>query len=206
MGMQRFAFILLIPKFCLLAGCGTTSNLRGEEQGKSIDLAPYNHLLVEDFTDDATARVQGYKQLMLKPRMDGAIKDFPDRIADAVRSSGGFASVERAGTPGASTLILRGAIHQLDDGDESLRKIFGFWAGNTNLAATLQLVDGGTGDVLGSWTVDRYSFSVLGEMMTPTVGKYSHAPTPEAFMQEAARKIAGELTEGKRRGQITAID
>jgi hypothetical protein len=207
MDMQKVTAFLLMPQLCLLVACGSTSNLQGEEQAKTIDLAPYSQLLVEDFTDDATARAQGYRQLILKPKVDRAAKAFPNWIAESVRSSGGFSSVERTGTPGASTLVLRGVIHQYDDGNASLRKILGFWAGNTNFDSTVQLVDGGSGNVLGSWKIDKNSFSYLGtDMTTPAVTERGYAPTPEVFMQEAARKIAEELSERKRVGQITAPD
>jgi len=98
----------------LLTACGTTSKLQApSEQATAamVDLTPYSRLMVEDFTDEATAKAE--VQPLLKQKLEQAIKTFPDQIASVTRAGGGFDDVVRSGTPDASTLILRGAITQL---------------------------------------------------------------------------------------------
>lgn len=180
-----------------MTACGTTSSLENKEgPGTVISLAPYSQLLIEDFADDATAKAKPEAQPLLRPKLEQAVKLFPDQIASVVKAAGGFTSVSREGVPDASTLILRGQILQYDEGNAALRWLVGFAAGNTNFDANVQLVDGGTGKAMGSWKVDKNSWALGGGIAA--------TQTPEAFMQEAARKIGDELSAKKKLGEITA--
>lgn len=189
---------LLTLSACLgMAACGTTSSLQeASGTGSTIDLTPYQTLLVEDFTDKATDRAPPEARPTLKPKLDTAVKLFPDQIASVVQSGGGFAEVSRSGKPGAGVLILQGAITQYDEGNAALRWLVGFAAGNTNFDADLTLVDGATGKPLGTWKVDKNSWALGGGVAA--------TQTPEAFMQEAAKKIGSELSSKRKSGSITA--
>lgn len=183
----------------MLTACGTTSSLKvpPEHDGAAmIDLTPYTRLLIEDFIDQATAKAKPEVQPVLKPKMDHAMKSFPDQIAAVTREGGGFNEVVRSGTPDDSTLILRGAITQLDDGKPMLRLMVGFGAGTANFDARLELIDGGTSKVLGTWIVDKNSWALGGGIAA--------AQRPEDFIQEAARKIGTELSTKRKQGAVQA--
>ena len=92
----------------------------------------------------------------------------------------------RSGTPDPSTLILRGAITQYDEGNATLRWMIGFAAGNVNFDANVELVDGGSGRSLGNWIVNKNSWALGGGIAA--------TQTPEGFMQEAASKIGAQLS------------
>lgn len=186
--------MLLGVSAALLCACGTTSSLQAPDESKMVDLTPYSRLLIEDFTDEATAKAKPEAQPSLKTKLEGMVTIFPDQIAGVTRSGGGFTEVVRDGAPDASTLVLRGAITQYDEGDATLRLLVGFAAGNVNFDARLELVDGGTGKSLGTWSVDKNSWA-LG-------GLYAAIQTPESFMQEAAKKIGTELSNKRKEGQV----
>ncbi len=191
--MRYFAVV-----FCtavLLAACGTTSSLKAPEETKAVDLTRFSRLLVEDFTDEATAKAKPEVQPLLKPKLENAVKLFPDQIASVAKSAGGFDEVVRSGDPDASTLVLRGAITQFDEGNAALRWMVGFAAGNVNFDSRLQLVDGGTGATLGTWDVNKNSWALGGGIAA--------TQTPEGFMQEAAAKIGAELSAKRKAGSVT---
>jgi len=177
-----------------LAACGTTSSLQAPTDDAKIDLTPYSKLLVEDFKDEATARAKPEAQPLLKPKLDSAVKMFPDQIASVVKAGGGFDEVLRNGEPNAQTLVLRGTITQYDPGNAALQLMVGFGAGTANFDSKLQLVDGGTGSVLGTWNVDKNSWA-LG-------GVFAMSQKPEDFMQEAAKKIGTEISDKRKAGSI----
>jgi Domain of unknown function (DUF4410) len=131
---------------------------------------------------------------LLEPKVAEATRMFPEQIASVVKAGGGFDEVLRTGAPDAQTLILRGTITQYDPGNAALQLLVGFGAGTANFNSTLQLVDGGTGNVLGTWNVDKNSWA-LGGMIAAS-------QKPEDFMQEAARKIGTELSDRRKAGSI----
>lgn len=178
----------------VLTGCGTTSSLEAPPEAGVIDLTPYQRLLVEDFSDEATARAKPEAQPLLKPKLDSAVKVFPDQIASVTRANGGFREVAREGAADDETLILRGAITQYDEGNAALRWMVGFAAGNVNFDARVELVDGASGRTLGTWKVDKNSWALGGGIAA--------TQTPEGFMQEAASKIGAELSAKRKAGQV----
>lgn len=190
---RRFAGTVAVT--LLVAACGTTSSLQKPEESRAVDLTRFSRLLVEDFTDEATAKAKSEVQPLLMLKLGNAVKLFPDQIAAVTKSGGGFDEVVRSGDPDASTLILRGAITQFDAGNATLRWVVGFAAGNVNFDARLQLVDGGTGESLGTWDVDKNSWALGGGIAA--------TQTPEGFMQEAAAKIGTELSAKRRAGSVT---
>jgi len=148
--LATIRFAVAVTAALLVAACGTTSSLQAPEDSRSVDLTRFSRLLVEDFTDEATAKAKPEVQPLLKLKLDNAVKAFPDQIAAVTKSGGAFDDVVRSGSPDASTLVLRGAITQFDEGNATLRWVVGFAAGNVNFDARLQLVDGGTGESLGT--------------------------------------------------------
>lgn len=177
-----------------LAACGTTSSLEAPAERGSIDLNAYSRLLVEDFNDEATGKMKPEARPLLEPKVTAATKMFPDQIAAVVKAGGGFDEVMRTGEPDAQTLVMRGTITQYDPGNAALQMLVGFGAGTANFDSTLQLVDGGSGNVLGTWNVDKNSWA-LG-------GVFAATQKPEDFMQEAAKKIGTELSDKRKAGSI----
>jgi hypothetical protein len=167
----------------VLTACGTTSNLEAPAERATID-----------FQDAATAAMKPEARPLIEPRVAAACKMFPDQIASVVKAGGGFDEVQRSGTMDAQTLVLRGKITQYDPGNATLQLLVGFGAGTANFNSTLELVDGGTGNVLGSWVVDKNSWA-LGGMIAAS-------QKPEDFMQEAAKKIGTELSDKRKAGAI----
>jgi hypothetical protein len=178
----------------VLAACGTTSGLEAPTERATIDLTPYNKLLVEDFTDEATAKLKPEARPLLEPGIAAGTKMSPDQIASVVKAGGGFDEVARSGMPDVQTLVLRGTITQYDPGNAALQLLVGFGAGTANFDSKLQLIDGGTGAVLGTWLVDKNSWA-LG-------GVFAVSQKPEDFMQEAAKKIGTELFDKRKAGSI----
>jgi Domain of unknown function (DUF4410) len=188
-------FAVTFAAALLLAACGTTSSLQAPKESRAVDLTRFSRLLVEDFTDEATAKAKPETQPLLKLKLDSAVKVFPDQIAAVTKAGGGFDEVVRSGSADASTLVLRGAITQFDEGNAVLRWMIGFAAGNVNFDARLQLVDGGTGESLGTWDVNKNSWALGGGIAA--------TQTPEGFMQEAASKIGTELSAKRKAGSVT---
>jgi hypothetical protein len=181
--------------FVAVSGCGTTSSFQSAPaEQEFIDLTPYDRLLVEDFVDDATRRAKPEMQPILEPKVTRARTLFADQIVSVVKAEGGFAVVDRSGAPANGTLILRGAITQYDEGNATLRWMVGFNAGNVNFDATLQLIDGVSQAVLGTWIVDKNSWALGGGIAA--------TQTPDEFMAEAARKIGVELSTSRKTGRI----
>jgi hypothetical protein len=81
-----------------------------------------------------------------------------------------------------------------DEGNATLRWVVGFNAGNVNFDATLQLIDGGSQVVLGTWIVDKNSWALGGGIAA--------TQTPDEFMAEAASKIGVELSTSRKTGRI----
>lgn len=188
-------FMGFFPLGFLLSACGTTSSFQtSPSEQEFIDLLPYDRLMVEDFADDATHRAKPEDRPILEPKVAKARLLFPDQIVSVVREEGGFTTVDRNGLAEAGTLILRGAITQYDEGNATLRWVVGFNAGNVNFDATLQLVDGGSQAVLGTWVVDKNSWALGGGIAA--------TQTPDDFMAEAARKIGVELSTARKAGRI----
>jgi hypothetical protein len=181
-----------------LTACGTTSSLNsGPKTTGNIDLTSYSRLLVTDFMDEASAKAGTETQQAVRTKVEAARKAFPDQIAATVKTNGGFGEVSRAealyGTD-AATLVMRGAITQWDEGSTAMRLMIGFGAGNARLDARIELLDGGSGEVLGTWIVDKNSWALGGVVAA--------GQSPETFLPGAARGIGEELSKRRKEGSI----
>jgi hypothetical protein len=190
---HRWLAALMIVSALLLAGCGTTSSLKAAGGTGSVqvpELSAYARLLVSDFQDEASEKAKPKVKPLVTPKIQAAQKLFADQIAAVTTAAGGFSEVLRTGGADASTLVLRGAITQYDEGDATLRLLIGFGAGNVNFDARVELYDGGTGNLIGSWLVDKNSWALGGAVAA--------GQRPEDFMQQAAAKIGTELSAARR--------
>lgn len=181
-----------------LSACGTTSSLKAAPNSVvAIDLTRYSTLVITDFADEASAKAKPEVQAMVRGKVQAAQKTFPDLIAASVEAAGGFSVVSRDAAPSKphpGALVMRGAITEWDDGNAALKMLVGFGAGGANFNARVELVDGGTGEMLGSWIVDKNSWA-LG-------GVYAATQTAETFMPGAAKSIGEELSKRKNAGFI----
>jgi hypothetical protein len=211
---MRFAGLTMLATVAVaLAGCGTTSSLQSATAsdaaspaagtttagsapaaGGTVDLTRYSRLLVEDFADEATGKADAKTQAAMTIKVEAARKTFPTQIADVTRANGGFDEVVRTGSPDEKTLVMRGAVTQYREGNATLRLLVGFGAGTANFNARVQLLDGGTNELLGSWDVDKNSW-ILG-------GGIAAAQRPEDFMTEAANAIGTELSKVRKEGKF----
>lgn len=194
-----FRFMIAAPLLAtMLAACGTTSSLKpAENQLTAIDLTHYQELLVVDFADEASSKAKPEIQALVRSKVESAQKTFPELIATSVRSAGGFTDVTHGAAlarPDPAMLVMRGAITEWDDGNAALKMLVGFGAGGANFNARVELIDGGTGELLGSWIVDKNSWA-LG-------GVYAATQTAESFMPGAAKSIGEELSKRKKAGFI----
>jgi hypothetical protein len=184
--------------FVGLVACGTTSSLTsGPQAAGNIDLTGYSRLLVTDFVDEATATASPETQPIVEIKVAAARKTFPDQIASTVRTEGGFGEVSRAEAlagPDAATLLMRGAITRWEDGNTALRLLIGFGAGTARLDARIELLDGGSGELLGTWIVDKNSWALGGSVAA--------IQTPETFLPGAAKGIGEELSKRRKEGSI----
>jgi hypothetical protein len=181
-----------------LAACGTTSSLNsGPQASGNIDLTGYSRLLVTDFVDEASAKADPETQQTVRIKVEAARQEFPDQIASTVKTQGGFGEVSRASSlagPDPATLVMRGAITQWEDGSPAMRMLIGFGAGNARLDARIELLDGGSGEVLGTWIVDKNSWALGGAVAA--------AQSPETFLPGAAKGIGEELSKRRKEGSI----
>lgn len=172
-----------------LAGCGTTSGIKSAKPEAALNLTAYDRVLIKDFADSASQRAQGAKQEELREELKIAGRHFPDIIAAEVRKTRAFKEVLRDGAIAPGTIVLAGDITRYERGSRTARLIVGMGAGSSYLDATIEVRDAQTGELLGTVSVDKNSW-VLG-------GGLAATQTPEAFMEEAARKIAAELKKSK---------
>jgi hypothetical protein len=181
-----------------LAGCGTTSSLASNPKASgNIDLTANSRLLVTDFADEASSKAAPEVRPIVKLKVEAALKSLPDQIASTVTDRGAFKEVSRAEvlpSPDASMLVMRGAVTQWEDGNPAMRMLIGFGAGNARFDARIELLDGGSGEVLGTWIVDKNSWALGGAIAA--------TQSPETFIPGAAKSIGDELSKRKREGSI----
>lgn len=198
MRTRRLLMIAGAVAATLVAACGTTSALKPAQNSiVGVDLTKYSTLLITDFADEASAKAKPEIQALVRSKVQAAQKTFPDLIAASVEAAGGFSVVSRGADlaqPSPSVLVMRGAITEWDDGNAALKMLVGFGAGGANFNARIELVDGGSGELLGTWIVDKNSWA-LG-------GVYAATQTAESFMPGAAKSIGEELSKRKQAGFI----
>lgn len=187
--VRRFGCCLTLALGLGLSGCGTTSGLKAGA-GKSVtELARFNKIVIQDFTDGASAKVKGEKKIETIHKLGKIKASFPDLLAEEIERTGAFQQVARSGAVDRETLLVAGEISRYDEGDANLRLWVGMGAGSSYFDATVEFRDGLTRAVLGTIQVDKNSWG-LG-------GLGAAGQTPETFMREAARKIASELQKVK---------
>ena len=175
----------VVTTIMLLAGCGSTSNIKSSSGGKFICDKKFTRVIVTKF-DDKTPQ----KKEKNESKVQWACGLFPDLIAQEIEKTNVFDHVsdnvagsnEFVGAP----LVISGEITRFVEGNAFSRYMIGFGAGSSYLNATIRLRDGNTNEEIGVIKVDKNSWA-LG-------GGYASGQTPQHFMEGTAKKIAKEIT------------
>src|SRR4249919_733619 len=180
---------LLLACFAL-SGCGSVSGLTREASEAPRHIADYTRVEVDDFAaHDEKPLDDPAKAAEHAEKVDKARKLFADKIAEQIRATGVFAEVSR--TPGTRpALRVGGDISRYDEGNIVARGLTGF-AGQTHFEVKVDVADAESGNSLATLTVDRNSWPL------PVRASMSTLQTTEFFMNNAAKKIAGELAAKK---------
>ena len=144
------------------------------------DFSNYNSVVVSDF-GDATKNQN-------MPEYAGA--NFADRIISAIREKGTFEKVtDNPQEISGNTLVVSGDVTRYQEGNSTLKFLIGFGAGGTYFDANVSISDMNTQSQLGVINVDKNSWALGGAIAA--------GQSVDHFMNQAAKKIADELSERK---------
>lgn len=164
---------LLLPT--LMTSCGSTTTLKSTQGAElAVSARKFQKVIVKDFT--TSVRSTGVEAEI-------ATSTFPEHIAALIRRSGAFKTVTRDGPADEKTLVISGVITRYTEGSAMMRYVVGMGAGSAYFDATTQFSDS-SGASLGSIVTDKNSWGLGGAIAA--------TQTPQAFMSEAAQKIAAE--------------
>jgi hypothetical protein len=178
----RVGLVLLM---CLsLIGCGTTSSIYDpRKSSNNINLASYDHVIVNDFYD----RVPKVKN---QQKIRNVGKEFAYLITTKLRSHHAFKSVKmNKKNSQKKTLLVEGKITQYDEGNTTLRNLIGLGIGSAHFDAKVYIKDNNTKRILGNIDVDKYSFP-LGGIIGGLQDVHYH-------MNSASSAIAEEIVQAK---------
>ena len=179
-----FSLFMIAICAATLTGCGTTSNLKPVAGADIRNLHKYDQVSVTDFGIKLTKKADANPELL---QAQG--KHFADLIAIELENAKAFEKVSRTNTPLPGSLVVSGDITRLTEGSASLRLWVGMGAGSSYFDATVNFADGDTGQKLGEILVDKNSWGLGGALAS--------AQTVEVFMQQAAKKVAGQVAQAK---------
>ena len=180
---RKFLTLSLVVCTFGLSGCGSVGTIESTDgyDGKlGVDLSDFDSVAVLNF-GDATKKQD-------VPEYAG--RNFADRIAAEIRSTGAFDEVSRESL-NASSIVISGNITRYTEGNPALKWMIGFGAGSTYFDAVVRFSNSDTGEKLGELVVDKNSW-VLG-------GGIAASQNVEQFMKGAAEKIASEMVKAKQR-------
>ena len=109
-----------------------------------------------------------------------------DLLAREISLKGGFNDVGReVGEVDEATLLVGGSIHRFEKGSQAARLLVGMGAGSAYFDVSVEFREAASGSLLATMLVDKNSW--------PLGGMIAAAQSPQAFMQEAAKRVAKEL-------------
>ena len=150
-----------------------------------FDASRYSRVSVADFEDQT--KIRHSKQEDIDEHVEEvaiAGRLFADKIAAELRVRDLYAEVTRGDVSGEA-LVIGGSITRYEKGNAAARLMIGLGAGSSYFDASVQFNNNSDGEQLASLIVDKNSW-VLG-------GGWAAGQTVEAYMDEAANKIADEL-------------
>jgi len=170
----------LVPVIaCLLAltGCGTTSDLKGDQGGAVASSRRFSKVSVQNFKVSVPEHAE-------EAASSGTA--FADVIAVEIRKTRKFETVIRNGVADPNTLIVDGIVTKYDEGSTSKRMWLGMGFGMSFLEATVTFRDS-KGNRVGTIKVDKNSW--------PLGGGLAAGQNPHSFMDDAGDKIAEEAAK-----------
>ena len=185
--MVRFTRILLPIAILLLAACGSTSGLRTDTAKARKQIGDYARVEVIDFELTATkdTKDNDEKQAAFQAQLAEARAKIADLIAKEVTEREAFDEVSRQPLEG-SALRVSGTIERYEEGNVVARMATGF-VGQAHFEATVTVADNATGEVLGTFRIDRNSWPL------PIGASTNAVQNVGMFMSGAAKRIADEL-------------
>src|SRR5260370_24175997 len=142
----------------LLAGCGTTSGLKGTAGNSSLDLSLFDRVVVRDFVDKASEHAKDSDRQRKQARMRRVTKDFADMLAWEIGQGHAFQQVVRNGTEDEKTLLLAGQITRFEEGEPNLSLWMGMGAGSSFLDSRVDFIKGGSGSLFVTIVDNSNSF------------------------------------------------
>jgi hypothetical protein len=117
---------------------------------KTFSLADYDTIAVTPF-DTAKVEATGDKAVTIQGALDGYTAVFVEGLRDDLEGKAKVEIVEKAPSS-AKTLLLRGAVEELNPGSRAKRYVAGFGAGAAHNKVSVEIVDAQSGDVLVRFT------------------------------------------------------
>ena len=177
-------------RLLLLVACGSTSRLRTESADARRQIRDYDRVEVINFDATATKKSDDEQKLAdFLGALAEARSHFADRIAEELTERGAFSEVSRDPLEG-SALRVSGTITRFEEGNVAARMVTGF-AGQAHFEATVTVTDNTTGELLGSFDVDRNSWPL------PIGASTNAVQNVGMFMNGAANRIADELAAAR---------
>ncbi|HYO78466.1 MAG TPA: DUF4410 domain-containing protein [Thermoanaerobaculia bacterium] len=118
---------------------------------KAFDAGDYETIAVLPF-DTSKIEASGEKGVIIQGALDGYTAVFVEGLRDDLESGAKVEIVDKAPKKAAKTLIVRGAVAEIDPGSRAKRTLAGFGAGAARNKVSVELVDAKTGDVLIRFT------------------------------------------------------
>ena len=118
---------------------------------KPFAAADYETIVVLPF-DTAKIAVEGDKGVIIQGALDGYRAVFVEGLRDDLESGAKVELAEKEPKKTKKTLILRGAVEELNPGSRAKRYVAGFGAGAAHNKVSVELVDAASGDVLVRFT------------------------------------------------------
>jgi predicted small secreted protein len=181
---KLYNLLALVAVAAVVAGCGTTSNLKSVAGADIQSLQKYSQVSVLDFGDKT-----GGKNDATRQRLQEQGRRFADLLARELEGTRAFEKVTHTATPLPGSLLVSGDITRCTEGSASLRLWIGMGAGSSYFDATVEFSDADTAQKLGEILVDKNSWGLGGAIAA--------GQTVESFMQGAANTIAKQVAKAK---------
>lgn len=113
---------------------------------KAFSIGDYETIAVVPF-DTSKIEVKGDKAVIIQGALDGYTAVFVEGLRDDLKAKAKVEIVDKAPKK-AGTLIVRGAVEEIDPGSRAKRYVAGFGAGAARNKVSVELVDAKSGEVL----------------------------------------------------------
>jgi opacity protein-like surface antigen len=179
--MKQVVTVLFILSVLGLTGCGSVSGIKPTGTHQLSELTQYDKIIVTGFTNAEKCKEPERAKL--------ACANFADRISLEIEKKGIVNSVDR--TPSTEkALLITGCLTRYEEGNAMARLLVGCGAGSSYLDVDIEFKDNVTQEQLATLKVDKNSWGLGGGIAA--------GQTIEAFMDEAAKKLAEQLMQIKK--------